>query len=291
MYKKPSPSRLSYIFTIIAWNIILASAVIFFDQIENIWNWTPRWLARIDNIRIIIVHLCITALIGSVVSWIFREIRHSGAIENIIVRRFLPIIRFLVTAWIWIVGIFYILEKLNIDTRSILTWAWIWWAILAFAAKDVMTNFLWSLSILLWRIFDIGEEIRIRKGFNVLYEGVVEEITLNYTKITKKTGEVMFIPNRTIYAEVIENISRERYITYTYIVPFSKSTSVWKDIKERLKIIEWKIAEYNPLLMEWRTENTNAWDFTYIIDVQFPEENDAIDRDIRMYLTEHIFRG
>lgn len=29
----------------------------------------------------------------------------------------------------------------------------------------------------------------------------------------------------------------------------------------------------------------------YKIYVKFPEENDAIDRDIRMFLTEHIFRG
>lgn len=291
MYKKPSATRLSYILTIISWNIILASSVIFFNHLEQIASWSPAWLNKIDNIGIIVINLGIAALISSVIAWIFREIRHSGAIENMIVRRFLPIIRFFVTASIWIVAIFYILERLGVDTRSILTWAWIWWAILAFAAKDIMTNFLWSLSILLGRIFDIWEEIRIRRGFNIVFEGLVEEITLNYTKLTKKTGEVLYIPNRTIYAEVIENISRERYVTYTYIVPFSKASSVWREIKESLKIIEWKIAEYNPLLVEWKTENTNAWDYTYIITVQFPEENEIIDRELRLYLTEHIFRG
>ncbi len=238
----------------------------------------------------IFVNIFIAALIWSLVSWIFREIRHSSVIENILVRRFLPIIRFFITASIWIVVVFHILERLGIDTRSILTWAWIWWAILAFAAKDVMTNFLWSLSILLWRIYDIWEEIRIRKWFSITHEGVVEEITLNYTKMTRRSGEVVYIPNRTIYAEIIENISRQRYVVYTYIIPFSKEKSVWKDIKERLKIIEWKISEYNPLFIEWRNENTNAWDYTYIIEVQFPEENADIDSEIRQYLAEHIFR-
>lgn len=291
MYTKVSASRLSYIFTIIAWNIILASSVIFFDQIEKMGNWSPTGIARLDNIEIIVVNLCIAAFVVSIISWVFREIRHSSLIENIIIRRFLPIIRFFVTASIWIVVVFHILEKLGIDTRSILTWAWIWWAILAFAAKDVMTNFLWSLSILLWRIYDIWEEIRIRKWFSITHEGVVEEITLNYTKITRRTGEVVYIPNRTIYAEIIENISRQRYVVYTYIVPFSKEKCSWKDIEERLKIIEWKISEYSPLLVEWHNENTNAWDYTYIIEVQFPEESESIDRDIRLYLTEHIFRG
>jgi small-conductance mechanosensitive channel len=290
MYKKPSPSRLSYIFTIIAWNIILASSVIFFDQIENIGNWTPKWLARIDNIRIIVTNLCVAALIGSVIAWIFREIRHSEAIENIIVRRFLPIIRFLITASVWLITVFHILEKLNIDTRSILTWAWIWWAIIALAGKDIMTNLFGSLSILLGRVFDIGETIRVR-GSKTTYEGIVEEITLNYTKLTHLTGEVVYIPNRTIYTETIENLSRQRYETYTYLVPFAKGTSKGSDIRERMRIIEGKLSEYDPLSVEWEMENPNAWDYMYRIIVKFPEENDAIDRDIRMYLTEHIFRG
>lgn len=121
MYTKVSASRLSYIFTIIAWNIILASSVIFFDQIEKMGNWSPTGIARLDNIEIIVVNLCIAAFVVSIISWVFREIRHSSLIENIIIRRFLPIIRFFVTASIWIVVVFHILEKLGIDTRSILT--------------------------------------------------------------------------------------------------------------------------------------------------------------------------
>ena len=58
-----------------------------------------------------------------------------------------------------------------------------------------------------------------------------------------------------------------------------------------MRIIEWKLSEYDPLSIEWEMENPNAWDFMYKIYVKFPEENDAIDRDIRMFLTEHIFRG
>lgn len=291
MYKKPSPSRISYVFSIVAWGIILSSCVIFFDQVENIGNWTPAWLARIDTIGVIFTSLSTAAVINSIISLVFREIRHSGVIENIIVRRFLPIIRFFIITGIWFITLFNILEKLNIDTRSILTGAGIWWAILAFAAKDVMTNLFGSLSILLGRIFDIGEDIRIRLRFGLIYEGTVEEITLNYTKLTRVTGEVLYIPNRTIYAEAVENISRERYHTYTYIIPFSKATSNARDIKQRLRIIEGKLSEYNPLSIEWETENTNAWDFTYKVSIQFPEENMTIDTEIRIYLTEHIFRG
>jgi hypothetical protein len=67
--------------------------------------------------------ISIGALIASIIAYIFYEIRHTGAIENIIVRRFLPIIRFFVTASVWLVTLFQILESLSVDTRSILTGA------------------------------------------------------------------------------------------------------------------------------------------------------------------------
>jgi small-conductance mechanosensitive channel len=153
-----------------------------------------------------------------------------------------------------------------------------------------MTNLFGSLSILLGRVFDIGETIRMR-GSRGTYEGIVEEITLNYTKLTNITGEVVYIPNRTIYTETVENLSRRRFETYTYLIPFAKGSSTGVDIQERIRIIEGKISEYDPLSVEWECENPNAGDYVYRVTVAFPEESDEIDREIRMYLTEHIFRG
>jgi small-conductance mechanosensitive channel len=162
--------------------------------------------------------------------------------------------------------------------------------ILAFAAKDIMTNLFGSLSILLGRVFDIGESIRMR-GMRGTYAGMVEEITLNYTRLTGISGEVVYIPNRTIYTETVENLSRRRFETYTYLIPFSKNESTGRDIKERMRIIEGKLSEYDPLSVVWECENPNAGDYVYRVSVQFPEASESIDREIRMYLTEHIFRG
>ncbi len=291
MYKKgSSSSRLSYVFTVLAWAIIVSSIIIVFEQIGEMRGWTAGSRAQIDTLESIFINLSIAALITSVVAWIFYEVRHTSAIENPIVRRFLPIIHFIVSSIIWISIIFHTLETLSIDTRSILTGAGIGWVILALAAKDIMTNLFWSLSILLGRVFDIGETIRMRWSRGV-YEGIVEEITLNYTKLTNTTGEVVYIPNRTIYTETIENLSRRRFETYTYLIPFAKGSSIGVDIQERIRIIEWKISEYDPLSVEWECENPNAGDYVYRVTVAFPEESDEIDREIRMYLTEHIFRG
>lgn len=289
MYKKRSSSRSSYIFTIIAWIIIFSSVIVFFGQLDSMESWGPIGRRRIDVIHTILAYISIWSLLASIISWIIHEIRHSSAINNIVIRRFLPLIRFTITAGCWIIILLQMLEELDIDTRSILTGAWIWWAILALAAKDVMTNFLGSLSLLLGRVFDIWEVIRIRTSKSI-YEWIVEEITLNYTKITNQTGELVYIPNRIIYSETVENISRERFETYEYIIPFPKA-SPSADIQERVRLIEWKISEYNPLKTEWKMENPNAWDFVYRVIVKLPEESELIDREIRLYLMEHIFRG
>lgn len=251
--------------------------------------WEPATNAWIDKIYLWLKYVVIASLIVSITNLIFREIRHSNAMWNIIIRRFLPIVRFIVTAAIWIVSAFSLLESLHINTSNVLAWAWIWWVLFALAWKDIVTNLFWSLSILLSRTFDIGESIRIHLWKWNGYEWIVEEITLNYTKITSKTGEVVFVPNRIMYAEVVENISRQRFKSYKYVIPFKKTWGNPEDIKKQLKIIEWKIYEYSPIEVKIESENPNSNDFTYIITVNLPEENDIIDTEIREFLIDYIF--
>jgi small-conductance mechanosensitive channel len=243
----------------------------------------------IDKVYLVMKYVLIAALIVSIANLIFREIRHSSVMGNILVRRFLPIVRFIITAAIWVIALFALLDSLHINTYNILAWAWIGWVLFALAGKDIVTNLFWSLSILLSRTFDIGESIRVYLSRWNIYEWIVEEITLNYTKITSVNGEVVFIPNRIVYAEVIENISRQRFKAYTYIVPFRKNSGNPEDIKKQLKIIEGKIYEYSPIWVHFETENPNSNDFVYRITAEFPDENEIINREIQDFLVDFIF--
>lgn len=92
-----------------------------------------------------------------------------------------------------------------------------------------------------------------------------------------------------MYAEVIENISRQRFKTYTYIIPFRKDSGNPDDIKKQLKIIEGKIYEYSPIEVAWKVDNPNATDYVYKVSVRLPDENDAIDTEIREFLVDFIF--
>ncbi len=106
--------------------------------------------------------------------------------------------------------------------------------------------------------------------------------------MTRITGEVVFIPNRLIYTETIENLSRRRFFDYTYRIPFRKQSDK-EDIKTRMRIIEGKIASYNPIEVSYDTEIPNAVDLVYKVTILLPEENEAFDYEMRHFLMEHIF--
>lgn len=106
--------------------------------------------------------------------------------------------------------------------------------------------------------------------------------------MTRLTGEVVFIPNRLIYTETLENISRRRFFDYTYRIPFRKQSDT-DDIRTRMRIIEGKIASYDPIEVTYDTEIPNAVDLVYKITILLPEENEAFDSEMRHFLMEHIF--
>lgn len=278
-------SRSSHLWYMFFWGILLSFSVIVYHSITaSSLDFRPETWNLIDNIYKTLTGLIITAMVANVVSLIFREIKHSLALENMVVRKFLPTIRFTFLLIVWIIGGFFILESLQINTSGLLAGAGIWWAIFALASKDIIANLLWSLSIILSKTFEIGDTIRIK-----WVEGIVEEISLNYTKVMSSEGKVVYIPNRTINAEHLENLTRRRYFVYTYRVPFKKTIGDPKEVKNILSIIEGKFLEYAPIEIKITTDIPNANDFVYVFTVKVPEEDEEYDREIREFLVPYIF--
>lgn len=134
------------------------------------------------------------------------------------------------------------------------------------------------------KTFEIGETIRVKN-----LEGIVEEINLNYTKIMSDEGKVVFMPNRVLNTEQIENLTRRRFYVYTFKVPFRKTIGDPDIIKYTLMLIEGKINEYSPISIDITTEIPNATDFVYCLKVDMPEKNEDFARDIRNFLIPYIF--
>lgn len=133
-------------------------------------------------------------------------------------------------------------------------------------------------------MFEIWDSIRIK-----WHEWVVEEITMSYTKIMNTEGKVVYIPNKIISTELLENLTRRRFYLYTFKVPFKKSNWHPDEVQDMLMLIEGKISEYSPIEIKINTEIPNANDFVYVFEVEMPEENNDFEKEIREYLVPFIF--
>ncbi len=178
---------------------------------------------------------------------------------------------------------------MNIDSTNILTGAGISGAIFALASKDILSNLLWSLTIIMSRMFDIGDRIAIPQR-SPRIEWVIEEITLNYTKIMGYDGNVAYIPNRTITNETIENMTKNRYHLYTFKLPFRRSEKKWF-IQTAIKEIQEKIESYAPIDVEIKATDPNVQDYIYQIEVKLPEEDKEFEEGMRIFLYQYIYRG
>ncbi|HEX8127578.1 MAG TPA: mechanosensitive ion channel domain-containing protein [Pyrinomonadaceae bacterium] len=76
---------------------------------------------------------------------------------------------------------------------------------LGFALKDVLSNLLSGIMLLLYRPFNIGDEIRMGE-----YEGRIETIRMRDTLVRAHDGQLIVIPNTKLITEVVVNYTQAR---------------------------------------------------------------------------------
>jgi small-conductance mechanosensitive channel len=147
-----------------------------------------------------------------------------------------------------VVGVGFALSMIpGIKSKSthLLASAGIATAIVGFAAKDVLANFVSGAVIMVFRPFTISNWINI----NNVHEGWVEEIKFLYTVIRDKRHQRMIIPNSKIIANYIINSSyREEYVCQ--YVEFNVAYGT--DIQKARSIIQ-EVAEANPHCIDHRS--------------------------------------
>lgn len=74
---------------------------------------------------------------------------------------------------------------------------------LAFALQNILENFVAGLLILMRRPFRRGDQIETND-----YAGVVEDIDLRVTRVRVFDGELVLIPNATVFTEPITNLTQ-----------------------------------------------------------------------------------
>lgn len=143
-----NPQLYRHILSVFIWIMLVFLVIILYHYAIRGVDWDADALGKIDMLYAVARIFFITGTISSAIGAIFAYIRNSRALEMKFVKRFFPLMRFVMSMLVWVVGGFFILEALQINTKNILAGAGIGGAILALASKDLITNLMGSLSIL-----------------------------------------------------------------------------------------------------------------------------------------------
>ncbi len=139
------------------------------------------------------------------------QTRNSG------VAAFMPwISKTLLTVFV-VLAVLLTIQSLGYDVKAILAGLGIGGLAFALAAQDTLANIFGAIVVAVDQPFKVGETVRI--GANI---GTVEDIGLRSTRIRLIDKSLMVIPNKTVAAETITNLSRftrrrvEQVIGVTY---------------------------------------------------------------------------
>ena len=116
---------------------------------------------------------------------------------------FMPWIKKSVLTVFMVLGALLLIESLGYNVKAILAGLGIGGLAFALAAQDTLANIFGAIVVAVDQPFRIGETVRI--GTNV---GMVEDIGLRSTRIRLVDKSLMVIPNKTVAAETITNLSR-----------------------------------------------------------------------------------
>ncbi len=119
-------------------------------------------------------------------------------------RRMMPVIRRVVFAALWSVGIVMALSNIGINISALLGTLGIGGIAFALAAQDTVKNVFGALTIFTDKPFAIGDTIRIDN-----FEGTVVDVGARSTRILNYDKRIITLPNHRVAEASIINISSE----------------------------------------------------------------------------------
>ncbi|HEX8633232.1 MAG TPA: mechanosensitive ion channel domain-containing protein [Pyrinomonadaceae bacterium] len=106
---------------------------------------------------------------------------------------------------ILIFGLITALGAAGLNVSALVTGLGLTGFALGFALKDVLSNLLSGIMLLLYRPFNIGDQIRMGE-----YEGTIETIRMRDTLVRARDGRLIVIPNTKLITEVVVNYTQAR---------------------------------------------------------------------------------
>jgi len=131
------------------------------------------------------------------------------------------LIRRAVKTVVWIVAILFVAQNIfRFNVTALITGAGVAGLAIAFAAQNTIANIFGALSIVLDKIFKVGDFIDVGGK-----RGTVEGVGFRSTKLRSLDGTLWNLPNRVVADAAIENISMRKNIKFMFTLNLVYSTT------------------------------------------------------------------
>ncbi len=188
------------------------------------------------NITWFVVHLINGILVEYFAQKKKKQEDEKQAIYNN--KHYVQMLRKIVTAVLWTVGIITALNNVGLSLTAILGALGLSGIAIALASQDTVKNIFGGFTIFTDSTFKIGDYIKIGE-----FEGSVEDIGIRSTKIKNKDRQIVTIPNFKIVEGAVTNISVAKGHRVSVKINLEQSTHPDK-IEELMEILK-QIAKDN----------------------------------------------
>ena len=149
----------------------------------------PRALAAL---LVIGLFWAIASLVRWLMRMLFRRIVEDLTVENLIKQ--------VAYYAVWVLGFIVALDAFGFEAQTVATGLGLTSLALGFALKDILTNFISGILILVLRPFELGDQIIVGET-----EGNVERIELRATQLCTYDGRRVLVPNADLFTSRIIN--------------------------------------------------------------------------------------
>jgi len=183
---------------------------------------------------------------------------------------FMPWIKKSLLTVVFVFGVLMIAQSLGADVKAFLAGLGIGGLAFALAAQDTIANLFGSVVVAIDQPFKIGEVIKVSGNI-----GMVEDIGLRSTKLRLLDKSLMVMPNKTVAAEAIVNLSRftgrrvEQVIGLTYDTTAEQMEELVAEFRRLIKAE----AEVDPnsVICYFRDYSASSLDIWMVFNVIDPD--------------------
>ncbi len=183
------------------YNSIIYERMFFMGRLGDfIWDIILSILHFLPTLLLAIIIFAVGYFINSLVLSIFSKGADRSKLDKTVNKFLGSVIKIVITALTLIIA----LSVLGIPMTSIITVLGTMGVAVGLALKDSLSNVAGGVILLVNRTIKVGDYVDIGA-----YSGVVDEVSILFTKITTLDNKDVFIPNGTVATSAITNYSSE----------------------------------------------------------------------------------